>query len=126
MTEPDLPQRVHVDSGSDQAAPGACIRFSLELDGLPTPAFAILTSQGWRAYVDRCRHLPLTLEPGLGGLSPDGGSTLTCARHFASYEATTGVCLVGPCKGRALTPLRLEQRDGGLWCLGLASPRTER
>ncbi len=104
------------------AAEGALVRFTLALDGVATPAFAIRTPSGWRAYVDRCRHLPLTLDRGGGEIGRDGGRTLVCLRHDAHYDAATGRCTAGPCEGRTLTALALEERAGALWCLGRAGP----
>ena len=105
------------------AEPGACVRFTLTLEGIDTPAFAVNTPLGWRAYVDRCRHLPLTLEPGTGGISRNGGRTLVCMRHDANYDAATGACLSGACEGRALTSLALELRGDELWCTGHPAAR---
>lgn len=119
---PEAPRRVLASAGG--ALPGACVRFTLTLEGIDTPAFAVHTPRGWRAYVDRCRHLPLTLDPGSGGLSMDGGRTLVCMRHDANYDAATGACRSGACEGRALTPLAVELRGGELWCTGRPDSRT--
>jgi len=119
-------QRVRVAIRDEDTVTGTCVRFSLVLDDLPVPAFAVLTSSGWRAFVDRCRHLPIPLDPGRGDLSVDGGRTLICSRHDATYDAIGGGCLGGPCEDRALLPLQLEQRDGEWWCLGRALRTPER
>ncbi len=107
---------------SDEAPPGALVRFTLELEGIALPAFAVRTPGGWRAYVDRCRHLPMTLDPGLDGIARDGGRVLVCTRHDAHYDAASGLCTEGPCEGRSLTALALESRADGLWCLGRDAP----
>lgn len=107
------------------AEPGTCVRFAVALDGLPLPAFAIRSREGWRGYLDRCRHLPMRLDPEHGGLSADAGLTLDCLRHGARYDSATGLCLSGPCAGRSLTALAIEPRADGLWCLGRAPSPSE-
>ena len=119
MSDPDR----RVLASTRGVAEGACIRFRILLDGVDTPAFAVRTPLGWRAYVDRCRHLPLTLDPGSSGLSRDGGRTLVCMRHDAHYDATSGACRSGACEGRALTALAVEMRGAELWCTGRLGAR---
>ena len=119
MSEPTR----RVLASTSGVAPGACIRFMIVLEGVETPAFAVSTPSGWRAYVDRCRHLPLTLDAGGGELSMDGGRTLVCMRHDANYDAANGACLSGACEDRALTALALELRGGELWCTGRPGAR---
>ena len=33
------------------------------------------------------------------------------------FDPATGACTGGPCQGRGLTRLRIEQRDGAAWLL---------
>ena len=44
---------------------------------------------------------------------------LVCCHHGARYHPESGVCFEGPCVGARLTGLRVEERDGALWCVGL-------
>jgi nitrite reductase/ring-hydroxylating ferredoxin subunit len=43
-------------------------------------------------------------------LAPDG-RTIQCATHGARFEITTGTCIFGPCKGRALDRIRVYTKD---------------
>jgi nitrite reductase/ring-hydroxylating ferredoxin subunit len=45
---------------------------------------------------------------------------LLCSTHGAVYSASSGQCLGGPCGGKPLTRLRIEERDGGVYYLGVA------
>lgn len=43
--------------------------------------------------------------------------SLVCS-HGAVYEPRDGLCTLGPCKGMQLTALKIEERDGKVYCLG--------
>ena len=40
---------------------------------------------------------------------------IECHAHGARFDPATGNCTGGPCDGRALTPLPIEERDGAAW-----------
>ena len=63
-------------------------------------------------YINRCPHAghPLDLVPGRF-LTIDGALIL-CSSHGALFEKSTGLCVAGPCPGRALTRVPLEVRSG--------------
>lgn len=64
------------------------------------------------AYENRCPHAghPLDWTPGVF-LDP-AGERLQCASHGARFRIEDGVCVAGPCPGRALTPVAIEVRGG--------------
>lgn len=123
MDAPRSDTPVQVLADVRDCARGACIRFTLTLEGVAWPAFAVFTPLGWRAYVDRCRHLPLPLDAGPDGPVSGRGEWLLCSRHNAQYDAATGGCVAGPCVGVSLLALALEARGDALWCLGRAPAR---
>jgi nitrite reductase/ring-hydroxylating ferredoxin subunit len=43
---------------------------------------------------------------------------LICSTHGATYEASSGKCLGGPCGGTPLVRLQVEERDGKVYYLG--------
>ena len=92
---------------ADLERDGACA-FRLGGGEWPLRGFVVRAGSELRAYVNRCPHAghPLDLIPGRF-LSPDGALIL-CASHGALFEKSTGLCLAGPCPGRALTALALE------------------
>ena len=65
-----------------------------------------------RAYLNRCKHLPVPLDGGTRELFDATKRYLLCGTHGALYELSTGFCVSGPCRGKALTPITIEQRDG--------------
>jgi nitrite reductase/ring-hydroxylating ferredoxin subunit len=40
------------------------------------------------------------------------GLYLVCATHGAAYAPDTGACAGGPCNGRGLQPVAVEEHDG--------------
>lgn len=65
-----------------------------------------------RAYRNRCPHTGVPLEwlPDVF-LDPEG-EHLQCATHAALFRIGDGHCIAGPCAGRGLQPLPVEERDG--------------
>ena len=78
-------------------------------NGLPQEAIVLLDAAGMlRAYVNRCQHLPIPLDGGSGRFLTDDGNFLLCGTHGARYRLEDGLCVEGPCGGRALEALELE------------------
>ncbi len=65
-----------------------------------------------RAWRNVCPHAGRRLDwaPGKFLRSKDG--LLVCAVHGATFEATAGLCVAGPCRGQSLRPVPVEVRDG--------------
>jgi len=65
-----------------------------------------------QAFVNRCPHAghPLNLRPH-DFLTPDG-ALLVCRSHGALFEKSEGLCVAGPCAGRALTRVAIEVSAG--------------
>lgn len=66
------------------------------------------------AYQNRCPHAghPLDWTPGVF-LDP-AGERFQCASHGARFRIEDGVCVAGPCPGRALTPVAIEVWGGAI------------
>lgn len=114
---------------SDDAAPvriteakrlreGEGVRFTLLLDGISRDAFAVRWRGVVYAYVNTCRHESLPLDFGDAHFFDEAYDALVCCHHGARYRPADGVCVAGPCAGGRLTALRVEERDGVLWCAG--------
>ena len=79
-----------------------CREFRLGGGDWPLKGFVVQASGGVRAYINRCPHQSLSLN-----LMPDRflsaeGSVIVCSMHGAIFEKSTGLCVAGPCAGRAL------------------------
>ena len=77
--------------------------------------FVVAWKNGYQAYENVCRHLPLPLDYGDGGFFSKDGTLLQCRNHGAEYDPATGLCVRGPCKGASLPKLPVSVEDGGVW-----------
>lgn len=91
---------------------GPAIRFEVDEQGLPAPAFAIRYRGRAYAYVNRCAHVSLELDFMPGHFFDTSGEYLICATHGALYDPGSGRCAGGPCNGEGLEALRVVERDG--------------
>ena len=83
-----------------------------EPTGLRREAIVLRDAHGaLRAYLNRCRHLPIPLDGGSRHFFHPDGRHLMCKTHGATYQLDDGMCIAGPCTGSALVALRLEH-DG--------------
>jgi len=99
---------------------GAGVRFDVELQGDLVPAFAVRYAGRVVGYLNRCSHVAMELDWSEGVFFDEDGRDLICSMHGAAYAAASGQCLGGPCDGKPLVRLQLEERDGGVYYLGVA------
>ena len=97
---------------------GRGVRFEVEYFGAPAPAFAVRYAGRVHAYLNRCAHVATELDWQQGAFFDSNGRDLLCSTHGASYDAASGRCVGGPCNGRALVKLRVEERDGQVYFMG--------
>ena len=88
------------------------------LEGIERDAFAVRFRGRVHAYLNSCRHQALQLDFGDAHFFDEAYDALVCCHHGARYDPASGRCLDGPCAGGALTMLLIEEREGGVWCLG--------
>ena len=94
---------------------GAGVRFAVEHQGRPEPAFVVRYDGVVRAYLNICAHRPLELDSPEGEFFDRSGLYLICSVHGATYEPETGHCVMGPCKGDNLFTLTVEEHDGKVY-----------
>jgi nitrite reductase/ring-hydroxylating ferredoxin subunit len=94
---------------------GKGVRFTVLRHGRPQPAFAVRYEGVVRAYLNRCAHVSIELDWNPGEFFDLSGLYLVCSTHGAGYAPDTGRCHTGPCAGRGLIPLRIEERDGAIY-----------
>lgn len=107
-------------ASSDELQEGGLgVRFTVQLAGEPTPAaaFAIRYAGKVHAYLNRCRHVPTELDWQDGRFFDFSGHYLICSLHGALYLPESGQCVAGPCNGRSLFKLRIEECDGQVYYL---------
>ncbi|MGE5516458.1 MAG: Rieske (2Fe-2S) protein [Bacteroidota bacterium] len=77
-----------------------------------TTVFVVRQDGQVRAWVDSCPHAlaPLEMEP--DRFFDLTGSYVLCTLHGAHFDPITGACVMGPCKGRKLTPYPIRIHNG--------------
>jgi nitrite reductase/ring-hydroxylating ferredoxin subunit len=90
--------------------PGETRKFLLECDGQEIEGFLLNYAGEHHAYVNRCRHVPMSLDWVENQFFTDDGRFVQCATHGAYYRPETGECVAGPPCGKTLVrvPLRIE------------------
>ena len=91
---------------------GGARGFTLGRGDWPLRGFVVRVGATVRGYLNRCPHAghPLDLLP-QRFLTADG-TLILCSSHGALFEKATGLCVAGPCAGRALTPIALQVSCG--------------
>ncbi len=74
-------------------------------------AIVVRTSDGIRAFLNECRHLPVPLDALRGEVLDPTGRWLMCRTHGALFRLRDGLCVEGPCEGLPLHPVPIFQ-DG--------------
>ena len=105
------PARV-ICEASVLAEGGAGVRFERKRAGGMEPAFVVRHRGVARAFVNRCAHVPMELDWQPGEFFDADGLYLICSTHGAMYDAATGACAGGPCRGGGLTPIPVREEDG--------------
>jgi nitrite reductase/ring-hydroxylating ferredoxin subunit len=91
---------------------GKGVRFTVRTTDGELPAFAVRYSGKVYAYLNRCAHVPTRLDWDNDAFFDYSKLYLICATHGAMYLPHTGVCAMGPCRGKRLQSVAVEERDG--------------
>jgi nitrite reductase/ring-hydroxylating ferredoxin subunit len=76
--------------------------------------FVVRQGGAVRGYVDRCPHagMPLALMP--DRYLTREGDLIVCSSHGALFRPADGLCVGGPCAGKALAPWPVTVEDGAV------------
>lgn len=88
------------------------VRFALPELGERVNAFVIRFDGKPYAYINQCAHLPVELDWNEGDFFTREQDYLICATHGAQYEPHTGYCVLGPCQGKRLRPIWVNEQNG--------------
>ena len=93
-----------------ELGPGQTKKFLLRCEGREIEGFLLNAAGEHHAYVNRCRHVPMSLDWVENRFFTADGRFVQCATHGAYYRPETGECVAGPPCGRTLirVPLRIE------------------
>jgi len=109
-------ERLICDASALEEA-GNGVRFEIERFGETVPAFAVRFDGRVYGYINACAHVPVELDWMEGDFFDADQRYLICATHGARYEPSTGLCVIGPCRGARLRALKMVERDGQVFVL---------
>lgn len=97
----------------DELAPDLGVRrfMWLEADG-PHRVFLLRQGDAVRGWWNECPHHGVALEDPSGNLLSDDRTLFQCSFHGARFRFDDGICVAGPCTGRALRPFRVATEGG--------------
>lgn len=96
---------------ADLVPGGLAVPFDVRYGGQTCTAFAIRFQGEVHAYLNRCTHVAMEMDPRPGRFFDDSGRWLVCQFHGATYEPRSGACVGGRCRG-GLVKIQLTERDG--------------
>jgi len=96
---------------------GMSKKFTLRCHGAALEAMLINYEDRLFAYVNRCRHVSLSLDWVDNQFFTADKRYLICANHGATYEPATGECIWGPCFGEFLEGVPLEIEEEKIFAL---------
>jgi nitrite reductase/ring-hydroxylating ferredoxin subunit len=108
---------VVICSSNDLREGGKGVRFMAQTAYGGQSAFAVRYDGKVYAYLNRCAHIPVELDWMDGEFFDYSKLYLICATHGAAYLPDNGLCVQGPCPGKRLTPVVVEERDGHIFLL---------
>ena len=97
---------------SDIAEHGAKGPFAVTVDGQPQAVFVVRQGDRVTAFVNRCPHVGAPLEMERDKFLDLTGTEILCTMHGARFETDSGLCTLGPCKGKSLSAVPVVVQDG--------------
>jgi nitrite reductase/ring-hydroxylating ferredoxin subunit len=82
--------------------PGKTKKFIMQVDGREVECFVVNYDGRLFAYVNRCRHVPMSMDWVENQFLTEDGRYILCATHGAAYEPESGECVFGPPCGKVL------------------------
>ncbi|MEW6445054.1 MAG: PfkB family carbohydrate kinase [Pseudomonadota bacterium] len=86
--------------------------FEVEIGGVMRSVFVVRRENTVKAYLNSCPHIGAELNWQPDAFLDADGRYILCAVHGALFEIEDGHCIVGPCRGEALTPVMVELQRG--------------
>ena len=87
--------------------PGQTKKFLLPCGSREVEAFVVNHQGTLYAWVNRCRHVPMSMDWIENRFLTEDGRFILCATHGACYAPDTGECVEGPALGKSLIPVAL-------------------
>jgi len=102
-------------AGVEELPPGTTKKFTFKAKGGMTGAFLANVQGEFVAFVNRCVHLPITLDLDDNDFFTCDGQLFVCKTHGSVYEPRVGKCVGGPGQGKSLERLPLIVENGSVY-----------
>lgn len=99
-------------ASADLADGGRAHVFDLLEYGQPARGFVLRHGGQVVGYLNQCAHVPAEMDWKEGQFLDDSGQWIICSIHGAVYEPSSGYCVGGPCRGKRLKALQVDERGG--------------
>lgn len=96
---------------------GRGVRFELQWGTKSIAAFAVRSNGKAYAYLNNCPHQGTELDWQEGEFFDESKLYLLCATHGAAFFPDTGYCCGGPCRGRSLVKVAVEEFNENIYWL---------
>ena len=94
---------------------GDAMIFDVQEWGRSASAFALRYDGEAVAYLNQCAHVPVEMDWQPGQFWDQDKRFIICSVHGALYDPPNGQCVGGPCMGKRLTKVPLQERDGQVY-----------
>lgn len=108
----DIDTNTVILNSADLEDGGKGLRFPLSALGQNVTGFVVRFKGLPYAYVNQCAHVSVELDWNEGDFFTAQQDFLICATHGAHYRPDNGFCVMGPCKGKSLKPLKVIEQNG--------------
>lgn len=82
----------------------------------------VQTNRSRHAYINCCPHQFIPLETFPNHFLTEDKKYFVCSGHGARFALNTGECVRGPCLGKHLDRLLIEERDGAIYLAETLAP----
>lgn len=107
----NIEENVVVLDSLDLKEGGNGVRFPLPALGQFATGFVVRFQGKPYAYVNQCAHVSVELDWNEGEFFTPQRDFLICATHGAHYRPDNGFCVMGPCKGKSLKPIKVIEQN---------------
>ena len=109
---PSFPKKGIAILDTDELETGESKTFKLTDGEESLPCFVVRWQGELQAFVNRCRHIPMTMDWVENQFLTEDGEFILCPTHGALFQPDTGACVGGPAYGKSLFRVPLVTRDG--------------
>jgi nitrite reductase/ring-hydroxylating ferredoxin subunit len=121
LPDMDIDASSVIFNSADLEDGGKGLRFALPTLGQNITGFVVRFKGVPYAYVNQCAHVSVELDWSEGEFFTAQQDFLICATHGAHYRPDNGFCVMGPCKGKSLKPLKVIEQNGQI-IINIATP----